>query len=297
MNSFSFNRYGKTLRWVLSVNFRTLLLWTIGAALVVFLGELLTMKLEDVTDPYNMINEYTALGSMLLVIASLVLISSIVISINNKRRREAFLMLPSTNLEKFLSLVTYTTIIGIACVILAIVLGDSLRMFWFWASGYSHEMMGTTIPTRHNGEIYYWYSSAVPKIVDSLTPATLPDFEYPAEFMVWLALLTTLCLLWLHSLYTLGGTFLRKYAFVGTTLLLVFCVSVVAKLQGVLHLSTLHIQYNEGNLEYYTIGTLTYILCVLFLLLTVFNYWASFRIFKGFQLISNKWTNYDILKR
>ena len=297
MNSFSFNRYGKTLRWVLSVNFRTLLLWTIGAALVVFLGELLTMKLEDVTDPYNMINEYTALGSMLLVIASLVLISSIVISINNKRRREAFLMLPSTNLEKFLSLVTYTTIIGIACVILAIVLGDSLRMFWFWASGYSHEMMGTTIPTRHNGEIYYWYSSAFPKIVDSLTPATLPDFEYPAEFMVWLALLTTLGLLWLHSLYTLGGTFLRKYAFVGTTLLLVFCVSVVAKLQSFLHLSTLHIQYNEGNLEYYTIGTLTYILCVLFLLLTVFNYWASFRIFKGFQLISNKWTNYDILKR
>ena len=297
MNSFSFNRYGKTLRWVLSVNFRTLLLWTIGAALVVFLGELLTMKLEDVTDPYNMINEYTALGSMLLVIASLVLISSIVISINNKRRREAFLMLPSTNLEKFLSLVTYTTVIGIACVILAIVLGDSLRMFWFWASGYSHEMMGTTIPTRHNGEIYYWYSSAFPKIVDSLTAATLPDFEYPAEFMVWLALLTTLGLLWLHSLYTLGGTFLRKYAFVGTTLLLVFCVSVVAKLQSFLHLSTLHIQYNEGNLEYYTIGTLTYILCVLFLLLSVFNYWASFRIFKGFQLISNKWTNYDILKR
>ena len=297
MNSFSFNRYGKTLRWVLSVNFRTLLLWTIGAALVVFLGEMLTMKLEDVTDPYNMINEYAALGCMLLVIASLVLISSIVISINNKRRREAFLMLPSTNLEKFLSLVTYTTVIGIACVILAIVLGDSLRMFWFWASGYSHEMMGTTIPTRHNGEIYYWYSSAFPKIVDSLTAAKLPDFEYPAEFMVWLALLTTLGLLWLHSLYTLGGTFLRKYAFVGTTLLLVFCVSVVAKLQSFLHLSTLHIQYNEGNLEYYTIGTLTYILCVLFLLLTVFNYWASFRIFKGFQLISNKWTNYDILKR
>ena len=31
--------------------------------------------------------------------------------------------------------------------------------------------------------------------------------------------------------------------------------------------------------------------------LTVFNYWASYHIFKGFQLITNKWTNYDILKR
>jgi len=32
-------------------------------------------------------------------------------------------------------------------------------------------------------------------------------------------------------------------------------------------------------------------------LLTCFNYWASFHVFKHFELITNKWTNYDILKR
>ena len=39
MNSFSFNRFGKTLRWVMAVNFRTLLMWTIGSVVAVFVGE------------------------------------------------------------------------------------------------------------------------------------------------------------------------------------------------------------------------------------------------------------------
>jgi hypothetical protein len=39
------------------------------------------------------------------------------------------------------------------------------------------------------------------------------------------------------------------------------------------------------------------VLAVVLPLLAVINYWASFHIFKGFQLITNKWTNYDILKR
>ena len=36
---------------------------------------------------------------------------------------------------------------------------------------------------------------------------------------------------------------------------------------------------------------------VLLPLLAVFNYWASFHIFKNLQLITNKWLNYDFHKR
>ena len=45
MNSFSFNRFGKTLRWVMAVNFRTLLMWTIGSVVAVFVGELMTAEM------------------------------------------------------------------------------------------------------------------------------------------------------------------------------------------------------------------------------------------------------------
>ena len=39
------------------------------------------------------------------------------------------------------------------------------------------------------------------------------------------------------------------------------------------------------------IGVVPYILGVLLPLLTVFNYWASYRTFKGFQVINHKWIN------
>ena len=45
------------------------------------------------------------------------------------------------------------------------------------------------------------------------------------------------------------------------------------------------------------VGFFAYVLAVVLPLLSIFNYWAAFHIFKGFQLITNKWTNYDILKR
>ena len=41
MNSFSIKRFWKTMRWVLAVNFHSLLMWTTGAALVAFLGEMI----------------------------------------------------------------------------------------------------------------------------------------------------------------------------------------------------------------------------------------------------------------
>ena len=44
------------------------------------------------------------------------------------------------------------------------------------------------------------------------------------------------------------------------------------------------------------VGVVAYVLAVVLPLLSIFNYWASFHIFKGYQLITNKWTNYDFLK-
>jgi len=320
MNSFSINRFGKTLRWVVSVNFRKLLMWTIGAALVVFLGEMILFKLAAAKTPKDMLDIFSVVCSLLLVIASFVLISSIVSSINEKRKREAFLMLPSTNLEKYLSLVAYTTVISIACIFLAIVVGDSLRMLWLWASGYSNEMMNTTIPTRHNGETYYWYSSAIPQVLHNLTPHitsngdtyTINDGKYKIVYMCTNGFLiarhvmiAAFCV-WVHSLFTFCGTLLRKYAFVVSGIVVFF----VAWLNGwAEHLGfglydrQYYVEYGkEGFDQFETVvsmvnSSIASVVLLLLTSLTVFNYWASFHIFKGFQLITNKWTNYDILKR
>jgi hypothetical protein len=302
------------------VNFRKLLMWTIGAALVVFLGEMLLFKLGAAKTPKDMLEIFSVLCTLLLVIASFVLISSIVSSIKEKRKREAFLMLPSTNLEKYLSLVAYTTVISIACIFLAIVVGDSLRMLWLWASGYSNEMMNTTIPTRHNGETYYWYSSAIPQVLHNLTPHitsngdtyTINDGKYKIVYMctngylIARHVMIAAFYVWIHSLFTFCGTLLRKYAFVVSGILVFFALWLNGWAEHFgfgLYDHQYYQEYGrEGFDQFETVVNMvnTSIASVVLLLLTsltIFNYWASFHIFKGFQLITNKWTNYDILKR
>ena len=137
MKSFNINRFGKTLRWVVSVNFRKMLLWFAGSVLAVLLGEILFQEMNSYnSNPESMLSNFSQFLVLILIVVSLIMISSIVSSINEKRKREAFLMLPSSNLEKYLSLVIYSTIICIAVAFLAIVLGDSLRMFAYWATDY-----------------------------------------------------------------------------------------------------------------------------------------------------------------
>ena len=110
MNSFSFNRFGKTLRWVMAVNFRTLLMWTIGSVVAVFVGELMTAEIGRYSAD-EMVRLYGTMGCVLFILVSLIMASTIVSSVNEKRKRQAFLMIPSTNLEKFLSLLVYTSVI------------------------------------------------------------------------------------------------------------------------------------------------------------------------------------------
>ena len=106
-----------------------------------------------------------------------------------------------------------------------------------------------------------------------------------------------LCAVWAHSSYALGGSLLRKYSFVVTTLILILCVMAFAYFMHKSEMSLFPSVWRDNHYVSHEVGPMAYVLCVLFVVSSCFNYWAAFRIFKGFQLITNKWTNYDILKR
>lgn len=250
MNSFSINRFGKTLRWVVSVNFRKLLMWSIGVAMVVFAVEMIMLKTNQNTSPYSMVSGFAALSMLLLGLASLILTSSIVSSINEKRKREAFLMLPSTNIEKYLSLLVYTTFISIACIFLAVVVGDSMRVLWAWASGYTGEK-GVTHTINHAGKTFYWWSSIIPQIWHNLTssfPSNGDFFIYNEGHSKQVEICTNGYLIvryvfafasvvWIHSLFLLGGTLLRKYAFVVSGVVFMFAMWLYAEATINFHLN------------------------------------------------------------
>ena len=295
MNTFSFNRFGKMLRWVLSVNQRRIL-YAIAASVVgVFMAEMILLRMSGLDSPFRMLNHYGQVGAALFAVVSLILVSTIVSGVNEKRKREAFLMLPASNLEKFLALMTYTSVVCVLGVFLAFVLGDSLRMAWFWVSGPYTEIETSVMgnPT----EYYYWWSSAIPEMVDNLTPHILEADSCNWFYLVMNLFVIAAIAVWTHSLLIIGGTLFRKYSFVISCIIFLLFWVIFVKTTHYFELSMFTSTWENGRYVDGEIGVPAYVLAVLLPLLAVFNYWASFHIFKNFQLITNKWTNYDILKR
>ena len=301
MNGFNINRFGKTLRWVVSVNFRKLLLWFAGSVLAVFLGEVLFKVTNPYGSPLNMLRDISQFLTMILILVSLIMASSIVASINEKRKREAFLMLPASNLEKFLSLLVYSTVICIAVAFLAIVLGDALRMFSYWAAGYQGmpyegESYYYSVKSDEYGEVFWW-SSVIPMLIKNITPNIALSAPLPVDFVVvqWAFIIGMI--LWVHSTYILGGTLLRKYSFVGTSVFVILLDTLIIRLIIASGMTMFHTQWDNGELIEYEIGVVSWIIAFVSPILSALNYWASFQIFKRFELITNKWMNYDIFKR
>ena len=262
----------------------------------VFIAEMILLRMSGLDSPYVMLNHYGQVGAALFALVSLILVSTIVSGVNEKRKREAFLMLPASNLEKFLALMTYTSVVCVLGVFLAFVLGDSLRMAWFWISGPYTEAKVSYIGDPV--ETYYWWSSAIPEMVDNLTPHILEADSCNWFYLVMNIVVIAAIAVWTHSLLIIGGTLLRKYSFVASMLVFILFIWL---LSWTIHHFGLYLFWSDvwkdGHHYVSEVGVLAYILAVLLPLLSVFNYWASFHIFKNFQLITNKWTNYDIFKR
>ena len=295
MNSFNIKRFGQTLRWVLSVIQRRIFYAMAGSVVGVFMAEMILLRMSSYDSPFTMLRHYGDVGAALFAVASLILVSTIVSGVNEKRKREAFLMLPANNLEKFLALMTYTSVVCVLGVFLAFVLGDSLRMAWFWVSGPYTEIktsvMGDPVET------YYWWSSAIPKMMDNLTPHILEADSCNWFYAVMNIVVIAAIAVWTHSLLIIGGTLFRKYSFVISCLVFILFWVIFVKTMHYFELSMFTSTWDNGRYVSGEVGIPAYILAVLLPLFSVFNYWASFRIFKNFQLITNKWTNYDIFKR
>ena len=240
-----------------------------------------------------------------LIIFVLVALSTGFADYLKKPRREAFLMLPSTNLEKFLAVVIYVTVVWSLAGFLAFVVGDTLRMA-VRALLYGND----------------WYS-LVPKMLD-LFGEMIPSYEdgmmiRPISYRVCAPIALIGLFVWLHSTYILGGTLLRKYAFVASSLVIISAFILMAWLNQKYNLQFFYVDTfidgqsvdalrQSGALDangpwsaksvqiIHKVGALGYFITVALPILSIFNYWASFHIFKGFQLITNKWTNYDFHK-
>ena len=290
MYSFNLISFAQTLRWLIAVNYRTMLLWTTGIVLITFVVELFLLK--DASYPGKLISNTFEISSMFMTIAFAFLASYVTSFISEKRRRLAFLALPATNSEKFLSLITYTSVIWPCAIFLALVAGDSLRMLFCWIKHFYDAPM-----PDYGGDC--WYTSVLTQLfhLDQYR-AVSHNERFDNWFVTMKCILAVSFISWLHSFYTLGGTVIRKYSFVIVTVLFISCLMIFTKIEREYCFDFFETEFvrtpgtlSLGHIASKEIGVVPYILSVLFPLLTVFNYWASYRTFKGFQVINHKWIN------
>jgi len=307
MNSFSFNRCGKVLRWLVSVNRVNLLGLIAGFTFFIFLLQMATFIFGSFEQVVPFIQRSADFGSFFIPFSILIIASNAFTnftSIGTKQQRGTFLTIPASNLEKYLTLIVYMIVACGLCAIVGYILGDCLRMacLWIWAMASNDPSFTACEVFNFNGvdQTYYLWSSTVPSLFSKMTPHLMTVWSSGIywDWYVWASFIIAVILaVWTHSLFMLAGTLLRKYAFIISGALWMTIMSLYMWTLSHLDLTVFQTVWDGEKYVGNAVGGMAYVLMVVLPLFTIFNYWASFHIFKGFQLITNKWFNYDILKR
>ena len=307
MNSFSFNRCGKVLRWLVSVNRVNLLGLIAGFTFFIFLLQMATFIFGSFEQVVPFIQRSADFGSFFIPFSILIIASNAFTnftSIGTKQQRGTFLTIPASNLEKYLALIVYMVVACGLCAIVGYILGDCLRMacLWIWAMASNDPSFTACEVFNFNGvdQTYYLWTSTVPSLFSKMTPHLMTVWSSGIywDWYVWANFIVAVILaVWTHSLFMLAGTLLRKYAFIVSGALWMTIMILYMWSLSHLDLTVFQTVWDGDKYVGNAVGGMAYVLMVVLPLFTIFNYWASFHIFKGFQLITNKWFNYDILKR
>ncbi|MCR4583866.1 MAG: hypothetical protein K5764_10015 [Prevotella sp.] len=245
-----------------------MMLWVLGSFLGTFVGETSFFLITDYSYDHALQEISYFFGIFLTIFIGVALTTFLP---QKKRERQMQLMLPATNLEKWLAALFNITVVWTLSAFLAFVLGDTLRMVvsaWLfdqpWLSG-------------------------VPKLLHFFIP-----FPWEDHISWQYLILSYLMLVWLHSWYVLGGSFFRRYAFILQSVLLIIGCICLFRLFNALELPRHIFRVENGQFLSPVWG---YSACMFLICCSVLNYWLSFHIFKNYELTTNNWTNYDIFKR
>lgn len=285
-DSFNWQRFLRTLRWDLLSNKKTMIRYTVGMTFGLSLFYLCML----VNIPRQMHMGYDADGfyfDMATVTFGLACVfmalapTGMFEQMKTKLQRVAFLMLPASNVEKWV--VRFLTVtLGAACMVaVAIVTADLIRFVFalFLTPGHYDSVI------RH-----IWMEGFGTDGSSVTINSTLMSVMAGNVFLASWALLN-------HSFYTLGGALFRRHA-----LLLTIASQFVIGFGLLLAGAKAAFRYfenaaNEGmnvNVDVVTDTealTFVYVVSGVFVALSLLFYWLSYKVFTRMQVINNKWLN------
>ena len=299
-NTFSFSRFGRVLKRDLVENRKRYL-----TALFIFFIGLLGFQLAQVNDYLlhssriegidffnNYIDTVTIFFYFVLALALCCSASEISIAMKTKEKAVNYLMMPATNLEKFLSRVSIAIVGVFIMALVALILSDVVRMLFLpiFDSEHVAEYCRFTFPqviSNLGDPFFAIYEEAGIVWGDKDNVYTIVGFSPYLAYM-GVAFLT-LSILVIHSFFVLGGCIWRKGAVVKTLLVglvvTLLGIWVVVKLSPILLGFLFELPELWFETGHHAMKTLVLIANILFLSITIFNWWLSYRLFTRKQMI------------
>ena len=219
---------------------------------------------QDISDisPYQMsVKVSSAMCSVFVLIAVLLAYSNVFAWLKNKQKRIAFLMLPSTNFERWTIAIIFALIIFPVCISMGFVVGDYIRDGIYYVMG-KEWMSGTG------------YLLNVLGIKNNASGFDLLGLAVTA---------------WSASCYILAGTWFKKGQFVVPTVFIIALMSFLTYLAN--HYGNEIARMVVKGVSYGYADAMRYSVTSFIFLAAIFNFWLSYRLFKRFQIITSKWTN------
>ena len=235
---FSFSRLTFVMKRDLMENWKTNLYTFLGLFLA-FLGVYLFqmydyIDYDGVPNAFQTVERYIShhTGAFSVITSCLLFYfaSDSMRNMRNKEQRLAYLMLPATKLEKFISRGLYVTLGMFVMILLASLLAEAVH--WAFMPFFDN------LPDKF--KICVW-PEVWEEIWETITPFQTKkvilgplDYNNLPETLPWVEksmfieiMLAYLVALWFHSLYILGGSYFGKYAFFKTTGTLILIGAIV----------------------------------------------------------------------
>ena len=256
MIQFNFNRFGKLVRWSLTNDKRyyvkSFLQMLVTMLLLFLFLTMITKTHQGHSGNYGP----CAFAAMLMLVVTPVLGPSFMFySMKGKHDRQALMLLPASNFEKYL--MRYSTwIILVPLYIVAFFAADLLKYFIHWVLGHNYGTLVASVVVKFMNEVPQ-------KEAEAASPHFLMDIMITA--------------LWFHSMYALGATFFRsrKFNWVLTT--------IAAILLGMLQ--AWFFPFEERTADVETMVSDLLIVDIVAACWIVLNFWLSYKLFCRTQVI------------
>lgn len=270
-NNFQFSRLLMVMRWDMFTNLKSYLNMMLGmtfALLPFFIMQLYQLSKQYQLFPDTIDLSYLGMSQYVLMIFSIamyMMATQIFMVMKTTGQREQFLMLPASNLEKYISRFLFSTLGAAVAMITAIVVSDLVQLIFSFV----------LLPGHHQSVCL-----STMALLWKIWTTFIESIDSAGALMLSLLIMT--CGVLVHSFFILCGTLFRKHTIVVSGILFIvmiyLVIYVIESVPGTITTCLMH-------------GDNSWLFSIAELLLAGFQYWLSYKVFTRMQVICNKWIN------